>query len=333
MHSLKIKPTHYNYELLLRCALECGVGDPNLFVADNERETDDGHQNPRIDREENLSDAKSLSLVPKAPNLLMPKPDWGDIVGLNAPLDEPWHRLALLGGPTGIIKHAAKTTKEKPNVKMFTLLLRLMPTDSNSTRSERALLQLLKDYKTKPDSGFFNSLLSRRTKDPTAAKEVIRMMSENGISPDLVTVGTLAETIGRSNFGLERYEEAQRFLSESEEYGIRPNLEILTTLTMTGLRTNDYIYAQKILNEFVFRNIKPDERFLGTLELFRSNTRDKLIKMERQKDLTQQDKRNMSKMKNYLMNYTKFLKNTKIERDQHPWDQFKTKKKENNINM
>ncbi|XP_045593921.2 pentatricopeptide repeat-containing protein 1, mitochondrial [Procambarus clarkii] len=247
------------------------------------------------------------------PNLLGRKITPGTVVGLGS-LDQPHDRLALLGGPSGIFKQMERD-RVKANLKSVTQLLDSLPA---STEAEEALLQSMKNIGLSPDTQFCNMLIRKRNfrKDAGAAKDVLDIMQEHQLLPDIITFGCLA-------LGCRNLEDAIGLLREMEAAEFRPNLEIMTILAKNSLLQQDYFFTLEMLKEMHQHNIEPDVNLLKLLESARTKARNTILQMEREKSSMKISKRKMEGIRIYLLEYKNWLKKSPIQLPDHPWAQYK----------
>lgn len=189
-----IKPSVYNYNLLLRCVRDCGIGDikvtqdvihrlmsgdlkklsPNLETkllehADSHHVNE--HEHKGLLEEHNSINTNELTKPPELtetsdlqnvnydnvrPNLLADVPHLGSIISLSE-VKKPEDRLLLIGGCRGFVENMEQH-EIKPDIKTITQLLECIP---STTATEKELFALLAKYKIKPDIDFYNMLMKK----------------------------------------------------------------------------------------------------------------------------------------------------------------------------
>ena len=89
------------------------------------------------------------------PNLLSKRPAVDtNIFGLS-PQDTPQSRLMLMGGASGLVE-LMKWDRVMPNIKTFDQLLRIIP---NTKEDEAELITMMKENNVKPDVSFCNQVV------------------------------------------------------------------------------------------------------------------------------------------------------------------------------
>ena len=183
MRRKQIWPRIYNYNLMLKAAQDCRIGDvrfsrdiilaclpmpeqEQILKRDRKREEKEarkakfaaerGSTKPILEivsNEENETN-KEVALWTQMPNLLAKRPPVdANIIGL-APEDTPQTRLMLLGGLNGLVQQMKKD-RVSPDIKTFDQLLRIIP---NTTEAETDLLMLMKENNVVPDVSFCNQV-------------------------------------------------------------------------------------------------------------------------------------------------------------------------------
>ena len=183
MRRKQIWPRIYNYNLMLKAAQDCRIGDvrfsrdiilaclpmpeqEQIMKRDRKREEKEareakfaaerGSTKPILEivsNEENETN-KEVALWTQMPNLLAKRPPVdANIIGL-APEDTPQSRLMLLGGLSGLVQQMKKD-RVSPDIKTFDQLLRIIP---NTTEAETDLLMLMKENNVVPDVSFCNQV-------------------------------------------------------------------------------------------------------------------------------------------------------------------------------
>uniref|UniRef100_UPI00358DE653 pentatricopeptide repeat-containing protein 1, mitochondrial n=1 Tax=Myxine glutinosa TaxID=7769 RepID=UPI00358DE653 len=168
-----------------------------------------------------------------------------------------WQRLAILGGPKaflGCMKDDAIT----PDVRTSTLLLEIL---EPTVEAELNLLQQLAIFNLRLDLGFYNILLRRRARrgDLHAAKEVIGLISEQGLIPDMATYCCLA-------VGCKKEADGIRLLNDMRMSGMEPNQKVLGALVSNAVRRLDYAYLISLLHDMEKAHLPVNEVILHQLE-------------------------------------------------------------------
>ncbi|KAG5454248.1 Pentatricopeptide repeat-containing protein 1, mitochondrial [Clonorchis sinensis] len=110
----------------------------------------------------------------------------------------PWQRLALFGGLHGFLNTVETVGNTKPEIRMFTELIGLLPpakptsTPNNLDRWELAILDAARQRRISLDMPFYNALINRRTAVGVSAECLLAEATRMGLSPDQATWGSLA---------------------------------------------------------------------------------------------------------------------------------------------
>ncbi|GFT42837.1 pentatricopeptide repeat-containing protein 1, mitochondrial [Nephila pilipes] len=229
----------------------------------------------------------------------------------------PSDRLALIGGAENILIDMKKI-KVKPNIKTFTLLLESLP---SSIEAEDQLMVLLDVYGVKPDIGFFNMLIKKRNFrfDYAAAHAVLPLVNKWSLSPDIITFGVLA-------VGCTSHRKATIFINDMRKLGYSPNIEIIGALVRNACKCLDFKFMQDTLKLIKELQTYPDERMLKTIECTLEAARNNIIDMEQGKDVSYRYRKEgfTKNYKEFCEIYEEWLKNVKLEKQEHVWDQYRT---------
>uniref|UniRef100_A0A8C4R1G9 Pentatricopeptide repeat domain 1 n=1 Tax=Eptatretus burgeri TaxID=7764 RepID=A0A8C4R1G9_EPTBU len=168
-----------------------------------------------------------------------------------------WQRLALLGGPK-VFLGRMKDDAVPPDVRTSTLLLEIL---EPTVEAELNLLQQLAVFNLRLDLGFYNILLRRRARrdDLQAAKEVIGLIAEQGLIPDMATYCCLA-------VGCKKEADGIRLLNDMRMSGMEPNQKVLGALVSNAVRKLDYTYLNSLLNDMEKSRLPVNEVILHQLE-------------------------------------------------------------------
>ncbi|KAF6204475.1 hypothetical protein GE061_002816 [Apolygus lucorum] len=344
MLSRKIKPTIYSYNLLLRCARDCSLGDISTFEEDlrgmvppprkvNQQVEGGLNKGPALIASSTLNTTNedlptfpmtnlpSVSRVEVGfPNLLLPHPGLESFVSLKN-LKQPWQRLGIIGGSNGFLQ-AMTMSQTPPDIKTFTLLLEALPP---TLEAEEELIRSMKNNKVKLDLDFCNLLIKKRAMHFRFddAKKVMQLILERSLRPNVVTFGVLA-------LACKDFSDAQELFEKIEDRGYRVNVEILGTLFLRASQNYDLKMMRYVLSKMRQEKIKPNKKFMSHINDFESAVGKHLLKVadgEKQPGKIDQP----SFIENYedLSVILKKIKKTDIEDSEmlHPWNQFKQSKK------
>lgn len=250
------------------------------------------------------------------PNFLGIRITTGCVIGLSS-LSEPEDRLALLGGPAGLIKQMERD-RVKPDLRTVTQLIDSLPSNNEA---EESLLQSMKNTGLTPDTQFCNMLIRKRCfrNDFVSAKDVLDVMQEHHLFPDLITFGCLA-------LGCKTLQSASELLSDMDTAGFKPNLEIMRILVKNSIKTHNHFFALEMLREMRNRSITPDDDLVLFLEDARLKARKTLMKMESSNIDDKKGKKTMECLKLFLLEYKNWLKKSEMQPRDHPWAQYQFSK-------
>jgi len=303
MRRKKIWPKIYTYNLMLKAAHDCGLGDikhtADIVQACRTREQQLSFESSWTDRSintmkktnENIIDnyeekleSSSVQIVSREeksalavnvepPNILAKRPDVTNIVGL-APKDTASNRLMLMGGPIGFVDWMVKD-RVKPDIKTIDQMLSVIP---NTQKAEGEVLSLLDKLKIEPDVTFFNKLIILREQrgDLKHALSTLQLMSEKEICPDIMTFGCLARCC-------KDYNSVKSFINDMDKMDVRMNKEILTTLLGNMCIALQPSAVLRLLKVGVKHHIKPDKKMINTVERFYQTFRNFIILNEKGK--------------------------------------------------
>uniref|UniRef100_A0A3B3SXU2 Pentatricopeptide repeat domain 1 n=1 Tax=Paramormyrops kingsleyae TaxID=1676925 RepID=A0A3B3SXU2_9TELE len=328
-----IKPNSHSYNLLLRAARDCGIGDP--AVASLLLLRVDGASDPNATRrgrgsrerervqephvmdfdvdafERQVFSAPIQRLGENLPNLLNVGAVHSNVVSLGN-IAHPWDRLALMGGMEGFLKKMLSDSLT-PDIKTLTLLSEVTePGDAAEAglAVEAGLLSLSEQYRLKLDITFFNTLVRKRARagDLNGAKALIPMLAERGLTADLQTYCSLA-------VGCSRKEDGLQLLSEMQASGIVPNTHVYSALISSASKRLDYIYLKEILKSMKHNKVAPTEVVIRQLEF--------VAQYPQKYDRYKTRNTYLDKIDGFRGYYAHWLKSMPGQETPHPWERFK----------
>ncbi|CAN9510207.1 unnamed protein product [Ophioblennius macclurei] len=287
-----IIPDSQNYDLLLRTARDCGIGDPALassVLLTTERpnrsrrralsaskapldinllekqlffqpDTRDSRQHSSdliaVTETENIPPLVSVA-DSTTPNLLDVFEGKRSAVISLGTVENASSRLALIGGAEGLLEKMA-TDGANPGLRTLTLLVDMVEPGHQSLQG---LLKVAKEHRVKLDVGFFNSAIRRaaRANDHEAAKAVLSVMRQRNVKVDVQTFGCLA-------LACEQQKDALQLLDDMKEAGLRPNAHVFSALIGRAARRLDYVYLKTILQTMRNMDVWPNQVIIKQLE-------------------------------------------------------------------
>ncbi|XP_077460369.1 pentatricopeptide repeat-containing protein 1, mitochondrial [Stigmatopora argus] len=276
-------PDAKNYNLLLRTARDCGIGDhalasslllltkkshvkssigvdleileQQLLVQPKTQSRDSERKNSMLPLMEAESTLLPDCFTPNLLDLLEGKGD-GSVISLGA-VEGASDRLALLGGGQGFLGKMAAGGLE-PDLRTLTLLADIMVP---GVQSLEMLLKVAKQYRIRLDAAFFNTIIRRtaRSGDLDGAKSVLRVMRQRNVSINVQTFGSLA-------MGCRKEKDALQLLQEMEEAGLKPNVHVFSTLIGRASQRLDYVYLTTLLKSMRDKAVWPNQVIIKQLE-------------------------------------------------------------------
>ncbi|XP_018427356.1 PREDICTED: pentatricopeptide repeat-containing protein 1, mitochondrial [Nanorana parkeri] len=221
----------------------------------------------------------------------------------------PYDRFALIGDLEGILQKMKKD-KVYPSIKTFTLIAEVMKPDPKS--DAETLLTLMDSFKIKPDLTFFNTLILKRseTMDLKSAMELLPVLAQRGIAPNIHTFCNLAKACHKKVDGLQ-------LLEDMATAGFQPNTHVYSTLINVAIKRLDYIYLTDILRDMRRRNVAPNEVVIRQLE-FAAQYPPKLDKYQKKNVF-------LEKVDGFRGYYNRWLDWMDAEETEHPWKKYRTK--------
>lgn len=351
----KIRPSVHCYNLFLRTVRDCGIGPPEVFqelldsarpkkkLTDKQKITEkemlrieaqvhnnddiaaaakeayhmEGRQEstqemPDSDRTAVPESSASSSLAP-LPNLLAPTfQHKGDIVGLGQ-VTEPYHRLLMCGGVAGLMDHF-RDMCIRPDAKTTTLLLDCLP---QNCAAEAELIAEVDKMGVALDVDFFNMLIKRRALrgDKEAARDVLALLTDRSLNPDVVTFGVLALSIHSKK-------EVKEFLESMKVAGLRVNEETWSTLVNNACFKFNFWLLLELMYFAKCEDILVNVAALQHIGKAKDKMRQILLKKERglpSKFATPAAESGYAK---FCEVYESWLKEVKVEEPRHPWEQY-----------
>ncbi|XP_013390496.1 pentatricopeptide repeat-containing protein 1, mitochondrial-like [Lingula anatina] len=267
-----------------------------------------------------------LSLVEKGPsqvqethvpNLL--KVNTLDQVVSIGPIATASDRLALIGGTAGILEILAMH-QIQPDVRFFTQLLDSV--EQNKDAEVEVLAQMDKTGVV-GDVGFYSRLIRRRNmrQDYEDAKEVLVLMSEKGIFPNMNTFGCLA--MGCTNRHL-----ANQLLETMDSAAFYPNSVIFAIFAKQS--GDNFLYKLDLLKKMESLDIQPNDKFIMYIEDSIAKAK-RIIKIKELPPGKQAKFKPVPKFcddqwyeyyKTFIQEWTPWLKRTMYQKPEHPWSRF-----------
>ncbi|XP_075036023.1 pentatricopeptide repeat-containing protein 1, mitochondrial [Mixophyes fleayi] len=243
----------------------------------------------------------------KLPNLLDLTLKTDTVVSL-VNVNTPSARFALIGDLEGILQKM-KEDKVYPTIKTFTLLAEVMKPD---IQAEAILLDIMKGFQIQPDLTFFNTFLLKRSKTMNLkiAMELLPIMAQRGVAPNIYTFCNLARACRKKEDGLQ-------LLQDMTIAGFHPNNNVYSTLIDVAIKRLDYIYLIDILRDMRNRNVAPNEVVIRQLE----------FAAQYPPHFDRHQKKNvfLERIDGFRGYYTRWLEWMDAEETEHPWKKYRTK--------
>lgn len=241
------------------------------------------------------------------PNLLDLHLNTDSVVSLTN-VANPYDRFALIGDLEGFIQKM-KENNVRPSIKTFTLMAEVMKPDQ---QSQATLVDLMDSFKIKPDLTFFNTLILKRseTMDLKSAMELLPVLAQRGIAPNIHTFCNLAKACRKKEDGLQ-------LLQDMAIAGFQPNNHVYSTLINVAIKRLDYIYLTDILRDMKYRNVAPNEVVIRQLE-FAAQYPPKFDRYQKKNVF-------LEKIDGFRGYYNRWLEWMDAEETEHPWKKYRTK--------
>ncbi|CAH1400229.1 unnamed protein product [Nezara viridula] len=314
----KVAPSHFTFNLLLRCTRDCGAGDVNSA---QELVSMLGSGQALIDG--GISEESYNRLVPQSPNLLLPTVQQSSILSVTSTIDKASDRLMLLGNTDGFFA-MMDLFKAVPDIKTFSQLLDIIP---STTEAEHKLIAEMKARKVIIDVDFCNMLIKKRnfSERTQAAVEVLDLMKKEKLIPNIMTFGVLA-------LGCNNLESTKNLINDIDEIGFRVNIQILGGLMKRCYEKLDIDMALFVIESLLKEEIRPCPNFMVKLISLKKSLQGNIELKEQGLEYHPNiDVPNFNEKFSTLSRKIRKLK-TKVEdlSKVHPWEQFKQKAENTN---
>ncbi|XP_073522179.1 pentatricopeptide repeat-containing protein 1, mitochondrial-like [Phyllobates terribilis] len=258
MRHMGVKPDVITYNLLLCAPRDCGIGDTAdaLHLLTHSKELAALTLSAGKEKQDRKSQQVKSFDASNVPNLLDLSVNTGKIVSL-VNVNTPSDRLAVIGDLGGVLQKM-KEDNVCPTIKTFTLLAAVMRAEVGSESAVRATMDA---YGVQPDLTFFNTLVLKRSKTLKlqSALQLLPMMAQRGIAPNIHTFCNLARACLKEKDGLQ-------LLEDMAICGFHPNINVYSTLINAAIKRLDDVYLTNILRDMRNRNVAPNEVVVRQLE-------------------------------------------------------------------
>ncbi|KAE8741922.1 hypothetical protein FOCC_FOCC012574 [Frankliniella occidentalis] len=307
MMQYRMKPDVFQFNLLLRCVRDCGLGDivstidvfqrlgvenvDKLNTLQGGETLSDGYpweEDPEFcamnvagsktnsELQNKTSDLPEIS-SPKEllPDLLSQKPTLGCVVSLMQ-IEKPQDRLFLLGGVERFMREM-DLHEAKPDIKTFNLMLECIP------------------------------------QTVVAEQDVLPLIASHGFQPDLMTYTNLAMTCRQKK-------DAYELLKAMDQTGVRPGVEFITAMFGCATSTYNMSYINLVLDVIDYEEIKVNKYFIKKAEDFYEKCL-RVLKARPEKFRPE----TLVAINNFCSKYPEWKKHVEVEKDEHPWQHLRDK--------
>ncbi|CAG9771000.1 unnamed protein product [Ceutorhynchus assimilis] len=303
-----IKPDIFTFNLLLRCVRDCGLGNIEATKEVIEKIVCPESNRLYLSQGEELENVQKDLSVDLRPNLLAKQAHLGNILSLSE-ISKPEDKLLLVGGCKGFLETMSQH-KCIPDIKTFTQLLNSLP---STQAAEKELIAAMKKANVVADIDFYNMLIKKKSlrSDYKGAREVLALMENNGMRPDLITYGVLA-------IGCKTKEEALDLVDQMKSSAYTLNAVILGAMLQQACYHQAFDYINEIMQLCLRDNVPVNKKFLEHLDNFKKKMKNKLASRKASKYEVGQFSIFKERYKTWL---------TEVQADEteeaHPWQQYR----------
>ncbi|XP_064618279.1 pentatricopeptide repeat-containing protein 1, mitochondrial-like [Liolophura sinensis] len=261
------------------------------------------------------SQLAELSSLPDHPSVLESPLEPNSLISVDLTLlKSAQGRLALSGGMLGILSNMA-ADGVTPDIKTLSQLVSAIP---SNVQAEKELIHVLESQNIQPDVDFFNMLIRKRNlrKDYDRARDLLRVIGEYKLLPNMMTFGCLA-------MGCRKRVDGLQLLKDIESCGLSPNREIFTILIYNS--AHEFYYKLDLLRELEKRDMEPSEKMLSYIELQVQTAKKSIVQQESGQQVNEYYASNyfLDGYKAFMKFYGPWLKRTPMAQKEHPWAKFR----------
>ncbi|XP_046630218.1 pentatricopeptide repeat-containing protein 1, mitochondrial [Neodiprion virginianus] len=315
----KLKPDIYTYNLLLRSARDCKLGNLKAedLIAFPEIKKNEaamityadrtnllahppqvGQQLPLIDASNNTDLVADSETKLTSKSAISKTSDPLPLANIQSSSSQM--NFLLLGGIANFISQM-ENDKVKPDIKTTTYLMELVP---GSELAEKTVINYAKSAGVELDVDFYNLLIRKRSFrfDYQNALKVLSMLEQDNLEPNIMTWGVLALTCTTPS-------QARELFEGMELSGHRLNAQIIGAILRQAAQRLQFSLIIELMQKMQSEKIIPSPKIYEILDLLNK----KAAKMFRAKD----DDNNVNKSlkygyQNFKRVYPQWLKEMKV---------------------
>ncbi|CAA3006501.1 Hypothetical predicted protein [Olea europaea subsp. europaea] len=230
-------------------------------------------------------------------------------------------RLLLFGGLYGYLE-AMMRDGCKPDIKTFSLMLDCIET---TPENYLAYHKLAGDMKIERDLLFYDLLIRHicsfaKTSNPIElALDFIEKMHLDDIRPNISTFESLAR--GCSTWSL-----AKRLLDDINKCGFIASEVLIDNLFQSAISKMHFHLLSRLIEHAQANNFQPNLRLIESLERLRIGAWQDILRLEKNPNDEAKkyyDDLRIRRYDEFRIKLNRWLKNTDIRQEEHPWSQFK----------
>ncbi|XP_058792603.1 pentatricopeptide repeat-containing protein 1, mitochondrial [Phymastichus coffea] len=284
MRKLKVPPTIFSYNLLLRAIRDCHFGNCTVndlllkdeecavIVTDNNRPDlliyppvlsnlplQNIYKTPKLIEAPSSEKSNATDNLPANVNDdSLPE----SIVNIDLDAVLKQNKLILFGGVEGFLEKM-KNDRVEPNIKSVTYLIDLVPP---SITAENTIIKHAKNNKIPLDIDFFNMLIKKRALRGAKkeAKAVLDEIHRADLKPNIVTYGVLALSCSTSN-------ESRNLINAMKATGHTMNKYIADSLLTSAFDKRDFPFILELMEKMKYERIRLDEQTFEKMITFQQN--------------------------------------------------------------
>ncbi|XP_046753547.1 pentatricopeptide repeat-containing protein 1, mitochondrial [Diprion similis] len=326
----KLKPDIYTYNLLLRSARDCKLGNLKVedLVAFPETKKSEPAMIAYVDRTNLLAhppqvgqliplidDSNNTELLADIETKLTPE---SAIAKTNDPLpltniqsSSSQMNLLLMGGIGNFISQM-ENDKVKADIKTITYLMELVP---GSELAEKSVINYAKSVGVELDVDFYNLLIKKKSFrfDYQNALKVLSMMEQDNLQPNIMTWGVLALTCTTPA-------QVRELFEGMELSGHRLNVQIMGAILRQAAQRLQFSLIIELMQKMQSEKITPSPEIYKTLDLLNKKAAEIIRTKEDDNNVKKSLKREYENFKRVYSQWLKEMKESSPDKKKKVFD-------------